>query len=157
MVHFLGAQRASLNENKPKQVVRAYARNNALCFLLRPWLARRNNMLCGTIRTMNTTATTYRRLNLAQLITAYQKPGMSGHERELLEKEIVRRGIDLDEAKQMKVESLQEIAWQKSINRAALRERGLKTFWRIFWRVVAPVIAIFVIGYSLQFWSWFTN
>lgn len=106
---------------------------------------------------MNVTQRLYKHLTLVQLITAYQRPVDSGNEREALEKEIVRRGIDLEEAKRMKVESLQEIGNLKSIDRAVLKERSLRIFWRIFWRIANTVIAVFIIIYGLQFWSWLTK
>lgn len=69
----------------------------------------------------------------------------------------MRRGIDLEEAKRMKVESLQEIGKLNAIDRAVLKERSLSIFWRIFWRLANTVIAVFIIIYGLQFWSWLTK
>jgi hypothetical protein len=106
---------------------------------------------------MNKQLTPYKRLSLAQLISAYQRSEVSDQERDLLANELARKKIDLNEAKRMKVDSLQDIEEQKSIDRAVMKERGLIIFWRIFWRLVAPPIAIFVIIYGLQFWDWLTK
>jgi ribosomal protein S10 len=110
--------------------------------------------LCGSIRTMNGKMTPYKRLTLVQLITAYQQTGISDSERESIEQEIVRRKIDLEEAKRMKVESLQQIAELKSIDRAVLKDRVQTMFWRIFWRVIGSIIVFIFVMYGLQFWSW---
>lgn len=99
---------------------------------------------------MNGKMTPYKRLTLVQLITAYQQTGISGSERESIEQEIVRRKIDLEEAKRMKVESLQQIAELKSIDRAVLKDR-VQT---MFWRVIGSIIVFIFVMYGLQFWSW---
>jgi hypothetical protein len=96
-------------------------------------------------------------MSLSQLISAYQRSVVPNRERELLEKELVKRKIDLDEAKKMKVEPFQDIEEQKTLDRAVMKGRGHVIFRRIFWRVVVPLIAILVIGYGLQFWSWLTK
>jgi hypothetical protein len=103
---------------------------------------------------MNGKMTPYKRLTLVQLITAYQQTGISDSERQSIEQEIVRRKIDLEEAKRMKVESLQQIAELKSIDRAVLKDRVQTMFWRIFWRVIGSIIVFIFVMYGLQFWSW---
>ena len=98
-----------------------------------------------------------KKIPLYALIAAYQNPAASDEARLVLEVEIKRRGISLEEARDISVSSLKEMALQKATDRAVLKERSLRIFWRIFWRLVIPVILFFIVVYGHELWKWFTK
>lgn len=97
----------------------------------------------------------YSRMVTEELIELHQRGTLTEVARPLLENELSLRGISPTMITNTRIQTPQEI------DREVFTERGkaalITMLWRLFWRLVVPVVIIFTVSYALRFWDWLTK
>ena len=90
-----------------------------------------------------------------ELLQLYQRDTLTEKAKPILENELRKRGFTLDQAKRMTTPSLNEI------DKAVAKERTfaalIHLFWKIFYKIIVPIILISLILYGWQLWNWVTH